>query len=99
MAGSKRIFVAGIATETHGFNKFPTTLEAFTERGLWFIDEHESLERFRGGGPLVGQARVQALSDGQFMHRGAYMRDMHAGRPGAYQPKPAVPRFARHLQL
>jgi microcystin degradation protein MlrC len=42
-----RIFVCGIATETHGFNKYPTTLEAFTEKGLFFVPEHGDLQQFR----------------------------------------------------
>lgn len=44
-----RIFICGIATETHGFNKVPTTLSDFTENGFFYVQENESLERFREG--------------------------------------------------
>ncbi len=46
---AKKIFICSIATETHDFNKFPTSLEGFTKHGLWFVQEHERLDRFREG--------------------------------------------------
>ncbi|MDP6404822.1 MAG: M81 family metallopeptidase [Alphaproteobacteria bacterium] len=54
MSASKRLFICGIATESHGFNKKPTILEDFTERGLFFACEHDDLSRFREGDNHIG---------------------------------------------
>ncbi|MDP6065781.1 MAG: M81 family metallopeptidase [Alphaproteobacteria bacterium] len=54
MSTAKRLFICGIATESHGFNKKPTILEDFTERGLFFTHEHEDLSRFREGDNYIG---------------------------------------------
>ena len=64
MSVQKRIFMCGIATETHDFNKYPTTLEAFTDKGLYFVQEGESLERFREGDLWFGGYLEVADSEG-----------------------------------
>ena len=64
MSVQKRIFMCGIATETHDFNKYPTTLEAFTDKGLYFVHEDESLERFREGDLWFGGYLEVADSEG-----------------------------------
>ena len=51
--GHKRILICGIATESHGFNKNPTTLDDFTDNSLFYVDEHGSLERFWNGDNFV----------------------------------------------
>jgi len=49
MADNRRVFIGGIATETHGFNKVLTTLEDFTEKAYFYVEEGESFEQFREG--------------------------------------------------
>lgn len=54
MGRRARIFVTAIGTETHQFNRIPTTLEAFTRKGFVFLEEHGSFEPFRTGDNFLG---------------------------------------------
>lgn len=62
----KRIFVAGIASETHDFNKFPTTIESFTEDTNYYVQENTDLASLSDGDYYFGGYKDVADEEGDW---------------------------------